>query len=121
MTESIKCPSCGGQSKNFVNCDYCGGFIGVSKKEAFNPEGYMFDGLLHAFADNLKLQKFGPFDGFNFDITLVNEEGLSYKGLASGAVIKDELCLMFFLATELYFYDNYYDEFQNIISSMQKL
>ena len=53
MSDSIKCPSCGGHSKNFVNCDYCGGFIGVSKKEAFNPEGYMFDGLLYAFADNL--------------------------------------------------------------------
>ena len=71
--------------------------------------------------DNLKLQKFGPFDGFNFDLILISEEGLSYKGVASGAVIKDELYLMFFLATKLHFYDSYHDKFQNIISSIKKL
>ena len=51
MADSIKCPSCGAQSNNFVNCDYCGSFIG----EAINPEGFVFDGLLQAFANNLKL------------------------------------------------------------------
>ena len=82
MTDSIKCPSCGGKSENFVNCDYCGSFIGVSKKEAFNPEGYMFDGLLHAFADNLKLQK----KGAGFVVTNVTVGETTYQACQSNGL-----------------------------------
>ena len=59
MTNSIKCPLCGAQSSNFVNCDYCNGFIGASNEEDSNIEGFVFDGLLKAFANNLKLQENG--------------------------------------------------------------
>ena len=82
MTDSIKCASCGAQSNNFVNCDYCGSFIGVSKKEAFNPEGYMFDGLLHAFADNLKLQK----KGAGFVVTNVTVGETMYQACQSNGL-----------------------------------
>ena len=71
--------------------------------------------------NNLKKQKHGPFGGFNFDITFLNPDSLSYKGTASGAIIDKELYLVFFLAAEIYFHDNLRDEFLNIISSIQKL
>ena len=82
MTDSIKCASCGAQSNNFVNCDYCGSFIGVSKKEAFNPEGYMFDGLVNAFADNLKLQK----KGAGFVVTNVTVGETMYQACQSNGL-----------------------------------
>ena len=59
MTDSIKCPSCGAQSSNFANCDYCNGFIGTSNEEVSNLEDFVFDGLIKAFANNLKLQENG--------------------------------------------------------------
>ena len=71
--------------------------------------------------ENLKLGKHGPFNGFKFEMTLINQEGLSYKGLTSGAVINEKLYLVFFIATELHFFKNLQNEFLNIISSIQKV
>ena len=68
----------------------------------------------------LKLQKFGSFDGFNFGISLVNKDGLAYKGLASGAIIEKELHIIFFLATEFHYYDKFKNNFLAIVSSIQK-
>jgi hypothetical protein len=71
--------------------------------------------------ENLKLGKHGPYNGFKFEKTLINQDGLSYKGLTSGAVINEKLYLVFFIATELHFFNNLQNEFLNIISSMQKV
>ena len=59
MSDSIKCPSCGAQSSNFINCEYCNSVIGKSSEEGSNTEDFVFDGLLNAFGNNLKLQKDG--------------------------------------------------------------
>ena len=71
--------------------------------------------------ENLKLGKHVPFNGFKFEKTLINQDGLSYKGLTSGAVINEKLYLVFFIATELHFFKNLQNEFLNIISSIQKV
>lgn len=69
---------------------------------------------------NLKVENFGPFEGFIFDTKMVSEGGLVYKGMVSGAVIDGKLYLAFFLAPELRFYPEHIDLFRKILLSIQK-
>ncbi|MDA0690802.1 MAG: hypothetical protein O3A78_07740 [Nitrospinae bacterium] len=70
---------------------------------------------------NLQPKNFGPFDGFNFETTMVSEKGLAYRGLVSGAVIEEELFLVFYLAVEMHYYPKHIEHFKNMLSSIQKV
>lgn len=70
---------------------------------------------------NLKPKSFGPFDGFNFETTMVSEKGLTYKGLVSGAVIEEKLFLVFYLAVEMHYYQKHLEHFKNMLSSIRKI
>lgn len=71
--------------------------------------------------NHLAPKTFGSFDGFYFEIDLTSEDGLSYKGAASCSIIDKKLYSIFFLATELYYYKKYNGEFENILSSIEKV
>lgn len=70
---------------------------------------------------DLNPYSFGPFDGFNFETKMVSEKGLSYKGLVSGAVIDEQLFLIFYLAVEMHYYPKHIEHFRNMVSSIQKI
>jgi len=65
--EVIRCPSCGANPQNHINCEYCGSLfvryeeIGLSTDNILKPDGnfggFAFDGLKEALEENLSLQK----------------------------------------------------------------
>jgi hypothetical protein len=70
---------------------------------------------------DLNPKSFGPFDGFNFETIMISEKGLTYKGLVSGAVIEEQLYLVFYLAVEMHYYPKHIEHFKNLLSSIQKI
>ena len=70
---------------------------------------------------SLKPEKFGSFEGFNFETTMVSEKGLSYKGLVSGAVIEEKLFIIFYLAVEMHYYPQHVEYFKKMLSSIKKV
>ena len=70
---------------------------------------------------NIKNYKFGDTEGVSFDINAQNELGLKYKGFAISGIKNKKLYLVYFIATEMEFYDKYKEEVKKIISSIKIL
>jgi hypothetical protein len=68
---------------------------------------------------NLRMSKLGSFDGLSFELNLVSEEGLKYKGLVSCAIIDEKLNIIYFLAPKLHYYPKYIQDYKNIINSIK--
>jgi len=70
---------------------------------------------------NIKNYKFGDTEGVSFDINAQNELGLKYKGFAISGIKNKKLYSIYFIATEMEFYDRYKEEAKKIISSIKIL
>jgi hypothetical protein len=70
-------------------------------------------------ADNLTPKQYGENQGFSFDISYVNAEGLSSKGMAAAAVVDNKLYLIMFSATSVHYFDQYAAEAEAIMSSAE--
>tara|TARA_B100000315_G_C14459139_1_gene532915 strand:+ start:447 stop:1043 length:597 start_codon:yes stop_codon:yes gene_type:complete len=70
---------------------------------------------------NIKNYKVGDAEGVSFDIKAQNELGLKYKGFAVTGIKNKKLYLVYFIATEMEFYDKYKEEAKKIISSIKIL
>ena len=70
---------------------------------------------------NLKNYKIDNVDGISFDILAKNELGLIYKGYAVSGIKDNKLYSVYFIATEIEFYNMYANEAKKIISSIKIL
>ena len=70
---------------------------------------------------NIKNNKIGDVDGISFDIKGQNELGLNYKGFAVLGIKNNKLYSIYFIASEIEFYDKYKEEAIKIISSLKIL
>ena len=70
---------------------------------------------------NIKNYKLGDIDGVSFDIKAQNELGLNYKGFAVVGIKNKKFYSVYFIATEIEFYDKYMEEAKKIISSIKIL
>ena len=70
---------------------------------------------------DIKNYKIGETEGVSFDIKAQNELGLNYKGFAVVGVKNNKLYSIYFIATEMEFYDRYKKEAEKIISSVKIL
>ena len=70
---------------------------------------------------NIKNYKIDDFEGISFDIKAQNELGLNYKGFAVVGIKNNKLYSIYFIATEMEFYDRYKKEAEKIISSVKIL
>ena len=70
---------------------------------------------------NIKNYNIGDAEGVSFDIEAQNELGLIYKGFAVLAVKNKKLYSVYFIASEMEFYDRYKEEAKKIISSIKIL
>ena len=70
---------------------------------------------------DIKNYKIGETEGVSFDIKAQNELGLNYKGFAVVGIKNNKLYSIYFIATEMEFYDRYKKEAEEIISSIKIL
>ena len=70
---------------------------------------------------DIKNHKIGETEGVSFDIKAQNELGLNYKGFAVVGIKNNKLYSIYFIATEMEFYDRYKKEAEEIISSVKIL
>ena len=70
---------------------------------------------------DIKNYKIGETEGVSFDIKAQNELGLNYKGFAVVGIKNNKLYSIYFIATEMEFYDRYKNEAEEIISSIKIL
>ena len=70
---------------------------------------------------DIKNYKIGETEGVSFDIKAQNELGLNYKGFAVVGIKNNKLYSIYFIATEMEFYDRYKKEAEKIISSVKIL
>jgi hypothetical protein len=72
-------------------------------------------------ATHLRPFKFGQNRGFRFDLTYLSAEGLDYEGLVAGSIKDDQLYLVIYTGTKVYYYPKYKDDVEQIISSLEIL
>jgi hypothetical protein len=89
----IRCPSCGANPLNHINCEYCGSLfvryeeIGLSIDNILKPDGnfggFVIDGLKEALEENLSLQQEESFVVTDLGLieTSDKEEKSFFKGL----------------------------------------
>ena len=70
---------------------------------------------------DIKNYKIGDVEGVSFDIKAQNELGLNYKGFAVLGIKNKKLYSIYFIASEIEFYDRYKEEAKKIISSIKIL
>ena len=70
---------------------------------------------------DIKNYKIADAEGVSFDIKAQNELGLNYKGFAIVGIKNKKLYSVYFIATEMEFYDRYKKEAKKIISSIKIL
>ena len=70
---------------------------------------------------DIKNYKIGDAEGVSFDIKAQNELGLKYKGFAVVGIKNKKLYSVYFIASEMEFYDKYKNEAKKIISSIKIL
>jgi len=70
---------------------------------------------------DIKNYKIGDAEGVSFDIKAQNELGLNYKGFAVVGIKNKKLYSVYFIASEMEFYDKYKNEAKKIISSIKIL
>tara|TARA_Y100000590_G_C15545542_1_gene948772 strand:- start:516 stop:1109 length:594 start_codon:yes stop_codon:yes gene_type:complete len=71
--------------------------------------------------ENIENYKIGDVEGISFDINAQNELGLNYKGFAIAAIKDKKFYSIYFIATEVEFYEQYKKEAKKIISSVKIL
>ena len=70
---------------------------------------------------NIENYKIGNVEGISFDIKSQNELGLNYKGFAIVGIKDNKFYAVYFIATEMEFYDKYKKDAKKIISSIEIL
>ena len=70
---------------------------------------------------DIKNYKIGKVEGVSFDIKAQNELGLDYKGFAVVGIKNNKLYSVYFIATEIEFYERYKKEAEKVISSVKIL
>jgi hypothetical protein len=78
-------------------------------------------GSVNVEGTGLRPAEFGSVKGFRFELTLQTQEGLIKRGLAVGAMQDGKLQLIVYLAADLYYYDKYLDEVENILASVEMI
>lgn len=73
---------------------------------------------------NLKTLKFEPAsfagrDGFRFDFTFTDKNGLRKLGFATGAMVGGKFYLVFYHGAKLHYYDKYLKEVEDMIRTIQ--
>jgi len=68
---------------------------------------------------NLRPQKLGGVDGFRFEFSFTTKGGLEKLGLAAGAVRKEKLNVIFYLAPRIHYFEKYRAEVETIFGSVK--
>jgi len=76
-------------------------------------------GAANVRAHELRPAAFGTLSGFRFDLTLASQEGLEYRGLATGAVGEGRLLLVLFLATREHYFERYRPPVERMLESIR--
>jgi hypothetical protein len=78
-------------------------------------------GAVNVEGKGLRPAQFGSVKGYRFELTFQTAEGLIKRGLAVGTIQEGELQLIVYLAADLYYYDKYLDEVENIFASVEMI
>ena len=91
---------------------------------AFDVKEYVVDslsaaGLVAVQASNLRPWPFSALDGFRFDLSFIDENGLEYDAIAAAAVANEQLYLMIYSGTRMYYFPKYRGYFESILASVE--
>lgn len=76
------------------------------------------DGKVIMTAEALAPLMFADKQGFKFELSFTNENGLNYLGKCAAAVVDEELFMLIYTGTKLYYFDKHASEFEQIVGSM---
>ena len=99
----------------FYSCFMVADKVDVISKKAGEDQAYKWT------SDGKSGYKIDDAEGVSFDIKAQNELGLNYKGFAVVGIKNKKLYSVYFIATEMEFYDRYKKEAKKIISSIKIL
>ena len=68
----------------------------------------------------MKPWKFADTDGFRFDYTFTSKSGLRKRGFTVGAIHDERLYMIVFSAAELYYFEEFSDELERLVSSIER-
>ena len=72
-------------------------------------------------ARGLQPARFGPVEGFRFELTFATASGLEMSGLAAGAVIEDVLHLILYTGARVYYFPKYRDDVERLLGSIEMI
>jgi hypothetical protein len=75
----------------------------------------------HVEATGLRPVKLGSWPGFRFEFTCMNDEGLEYRGLVTGAVVESRLYMILYQAPRQYYYERYAEQVEAMLRSIRPL
>ena len=90
-------------------------------------EGEVVDAIVDAFtlsgaqqveARNLRPADFGSLDGFRFELTFLNSDGLKKDGAVVGTIVDQSLYLIIYTGARIHYYPKYAKEFEKMVSSI---
>ena len=70
-------------------------------------------------AFNLRPWQFGVLSGFRFELNYLNRDGLEYSAFAVGAISDEQLYLVLYTGTSMYYYPKYRGFAESIVASIQ--
>lgn len=72
-------------------------------------------------AKNLRPAKFGPADGFRFELTFTTSTGLRVRQIVLAAIVEEKLQAISYWGAEAHYFDAHLDEVEQIMASVQLL
>ena len=70
-------------------------------------------------ASNLRPWEFGALDGFRFELSYIDGDGLEHDGIAVGAINEERLYLILYTGARLYYFPKYRGYVESIVASIQ--
>jgi hypothetical protein len=77
------------------------------------------DGFANMKTLKFQPEKFGGKDGFRFEFTFTNKNGLRNHGFAAGATVDGKLYLVIYRGAKLHYYDKYLKNVEDMIRTVQ--
>ncbi len=65
--------------------------------------------------------KFGDINGFRFDFTYLNTDGLRNRGFGIGGIHEDKLYMIIYGASNLHYYGKHIDTVERLVQSLQMI
>ena len=91
---------------------------------AFDVQEYVVDsfaaaGAVRVQASGLRPAPFGVLDGWRFELSFLDADGLEHDGIVVGAIAKEKLYVIIYTGARRYYFPKYRGYFESIVASVQ--